>query len=139
MNRTGNADSLRFIPAGTGEIAEIMPGVIQPVAGYFTASDGRKAIPCIPTMSDYNYLLLSLIDRLFHPDNYIRILKENVQESVDSLICSISERCVPEKKDDVMQELKELVQYVDELADKEKDATEQYIKAYFRACRQQRQ
>ena len=130
--KSSEAVTLHFTPAPDGTTAEIANGVNLRVAGYYKSADGKTALPCIQTMSDYKWQLDCLIDRLFHPDKYH---DEDVQEHIQHLIKWLSEHCKPELKENVLTELNELVKYVSELAEDMKTPAELYIKNYFQNVR----
>ncbi len=130
--KSSEAVTLHFTPAPAGTTAEIANGVNLRVAGYYKSADGKTALPCIQTMSDYKWQLNCLIDRLFHPEKYHN---EDVQEHIQHLIKWLSEHCKPEFKENVLTELNELAKYISELAEDMKTPAELYIKNYFQNVR----
>lgn len=133
--KSSEAVTLHFTPAPEGATAEIANGVNLRVAGYYKSADGKTALPCIQTMSDYKWQLNCLIDRLFHPEKYAKEFNEDIQENISYLIKWLSEHCKPELKENVLTELNELVKYVSELDSEYKHMAELYIKDYFKGVR----
>lgn len=101
-------------------------GITAKIDGYFIAEDNSVSIPCLHTMSDFRWVILCLIDRLFHPKRYTAD-GENVSEAIESLTAQLVNMTPEEMKMPLITELEALQQYVNDLPEEAKPEAEKHI------------